>query len=84
MTCTAHQYCESDNIKKNEMGWACGAYGEGGGMYRVLVRKPEGERPLGRPRRKWEDNIKMNLQEVKFRGMDGSSWLWIGTGGGQL
>ena len=33
-------------------------------MYRVLVGKPEGERPLGRPRRRWEDNIKMDLQEV--------------------
>ena len=34
------------------------------GMYRVLVGKPEGRRPLGRPRRRWEDNIKMDLQEV--------------------
>ena len=33
-------------------------------VYRVLVRKPEGKRPLGRPRRRWEDNIKMDLQEV--------------------
>ena len=33
-------------------------------MHRVLVRKPEGKRPLGRPRRRWEDNIKMDLQEV--------------------
>jgi hypothetical protein len=37
---------------------------EGRGVYRFLVRKPEGKRPLGRPRRRWEDNIKMNLQEV--------------------
>jgi hypothetical protein len=36
------------------------------GMYRVLVGKPEGKRPLGRPRRSWEDNIKMDLQEVGF------------------
>jgi len=43
---------------------ACGAYGGGERLYRVLVRKPEGRRPLGRPRRKWEDNIKMDLQEV--------------------
>ena len=46
------------------MGGACGAYGEGRGVHRVLVGKPEGKRPLGRPRRRWEDNIKMNLQEV--------------------
>jgi len=38
--------------------------GQGRGVYRVLVGKPEGKRPLGRPRRRWEDNIKMNLQEV--------------------
>jgi hypothetical protein len=44
--------------------------GQGRGVYRVLVGKPEGKRPLGRPRRRWEDNIKMNLQEVGCRGMD--------------
>ena len=38
--------------------------GEGRGVYRVLVGKPEGKRPLGRPRRRWEDNIKMDLREV--------------------
>jgi hypothetical protein len=40
------------------------------GVYRILVRKPEGKRPLGRPRRRWEDNIKMDLQEVGCGGMD--------------
>jgi len=44
------------------MGGACGA--NGGGVHRILVGKPEGKRPLGRPRRRWEDNIKMDLQEV--------------------
>ena len=38
--------------------------GEGSGVYRVLVGKPEGKRPLGTPRRRWEDNIKMDVQEV--------------------
>ena len=38
--------------------------GQGRGVYRVLVGKPEGKRPLGRPRRRWEDNIKVDLQEV--------------------
>jgi len=38
--------------------------GQGRGVYRVLVGRPEGKRPLGRPRRRWEDNIKMDLQEV--------------------
>jgi len=39
--------------------------GEGRGVYRVLMGKPEGRSPLGRPRRRWEDNIKMDLQEVR-------------------
>ena len=42
--------------------------GEGRCVYRVVVRKPEGKRPLGIPRRRWEDNIKMNLQEVGWDG----------------
>jgi hypothetical protein len=44
--------------------------GEGRGVYRVLVGKPEGRRPLGRPRSRGEDNIKMDLQEVGCGGMD--------------
>ena len=40
------------------------------GAYRVLVGKPEGKRPLGRPRRRWEDNIKIDLHEVECGGMD--------------
>ena len=44
--------------------------GESKGVYRVLVGKPEGKRPLGRPRRRWEDNIKMYIQEVGCGGMD--------------
>jgi hypothetical protein len=44
--------------------------GKGRGVYRVLVEKPEGNRQLGRPRRRWEDNIRMDLQEVGCRGMD--------------
>jgi hypothetical protein len=43
---------------------------EGRGVYRVLVGKPEGKRPLGRPTSRWEDNIKMDLQEVGCGGMD--------------
>ena len=45
------------------MGGACSAYG-GGEVYRVLVGKPEGRRPLGRPRRRWEDNVRVNLRGV--------------------
>jgi hypothetical protein len=47
--------------------------GEGRGMYKVLVGKPEGNIPLGRPTHRWEDNIKMDLQEVECAGND-----WIG------
>ena len=43
------------------MGGVCSAYGEGRGLYGVLMGKPEGRRPLGRPRRRLEDNIKMDL-----------------------
>ena len=56
----------SDKIKKNEMGWAghVALMGEGRGVFRVLVGKPEGKWPLRTPRLRWEDNIKMDLQEV--------------------
>ena len=59
------------------------AYGEKG-VYRVLVGIPEGKRQLGRPRRRWVDNIKMDLQEVGCGVRIRSSWLRIGTGGGNL
>jgi len=57
--------------------------GERRGVYRVLVGKPEGKKLLGRPRRRWEDNMKMDLQEM---GCGGMGWigLRIGTGGGHL
>jgi hypothetical protein len=48
--------------------------GEGIGAYRILVGRPEGRRPLGRPRRRWEDNIKMDLQDVGWEVVD-----WIDT-----
>ena len=53
-------------VKPRRMRWAghVAYMGEGRGVYWVLVGKPEGKRPLGRPRRRWEDNIKMDLQEV--------------------
>ena len=53
-------------------------------MNKVLVGKPEGKRTLWRARRRWEDNIKMDLQEVEE--VVGSGWSWhrIGTGGGRL
>jgi len=53
------------------MGGAFSAYGEGRGVHRVLVGKPEGKRQLGRPRRRWEGNIKMDLREVG----GGGDWM---------
>ena len=54
-------------VKSRRMRWAghVARMGEDRGVYRVLVVKPEGKRPLERPRRRWEDNIKMDLQEVR-------------------
>ena len=62
-------------IKSRRMRWAghVARIGEGRGVYRVLVGKPGGKRPLGRPRRRWEGNIKMGLQEVGCGDRD-----WIG------
>jgi len=56
--------------------WAghVGRIGERRGVYRVLVGKREGKKPVGRPRRRWEDNIKMDLQEVGCGGMD---WIML-------
>jgi len=65
------------------MGWACSTYGEGIVVYRILVGKPERKRPLGRHRCRWEDNIKMDIQE-RGGAWTGLVWLRIGTGGGHL
>jgi hypothetical protein len=58
--------------------------GEEKGVHRLLVGKPEGKMPLGRPRRRWENNIKMIIR--KLEGVVGTGWSWlrIGTGGGHL
>jgi hypothetical protein len=73
-------------VKLRRMRWvghvAC--MGVERGVRRVLVGKPEGKRPLGRPRCRWEDNIKMELQEVGGVVGTGWSWLRIGTGGRHL
>jgi hypothetical protein len=56
------------------MGGACGAQGEVRGAYNILVGRPEGRRPLGKPRRRWEDNIKMDLREIVFEDVDRIHW----------
>jgi hypothetical protein len=61
-------------IKSRRMRWAVhvARMGEGRGVYRVLVGRPEGKRPLGIPRHRWEDNIKMGLREI---GIDEANWI---------
>jgi hypothetical protein len=73
-------------IKSRRMRWEGHVVrmGERRGAYRVLVGKPEGKRPLGRPRRRWEDNMKKGLREVGCDVWTGLGWLRIGTGGGRL
>jgi hypothetical protein len=63
-------------IKSRRMRWEghVARMGEGRGVYRVLAGRPEGKRPLGRPRRRWEDNTKMDLREI---GIDGPNWIWL-------
>jgi hypothetical protein len=73
-------------IKSRRMRWEghVARMGEERGAYRILVGRPEGRRPLGRPRCRWEDNIKMDLQEVEWGAWTGLIWIRIGTGGGLL
>jgi hypothetical protein len=61
-------------IKSRRMRWAglAARMGEGRGVYRVLVGRPEGKRPLEKPRRRWEDNIKLDLREI---GIDEANWI---------
>jgi len=58
--------------------------GHGTGAYRNLVGRHEGKRPLGRPRRRWEENIEMDFQEVGYGAWTGLIWLKAGTGDGCL
>jgi hypothetical protein len=72
-------------VKSRRMRWAGHVAHIWRGIYRVLMRKPEEKRPLGRPRHRWEDNIKMDFKKWYESGVwTGSSWLRIRTGGGHL
>jgi hypothetical protein len=70
-------------IKSRRMRWAehVARMGEGRGVYRVLVGRPKGKRQLGRRRRRWEDNIKLDLREIGIDGGTEFSWLKIGSSG---
>jgi hypothetical protein len=73
-------------IKSRRLRWAghVALMGEGRGVYRVLAGRPEWKRPLGRPWRRWEDNINLDLMEIGSMGRTGSGWLSIGCSGGLL
>jgi hypothetical protein len=66
-------------IKSSRLRWAghVARMGEGRDVYRILVGRPEVKRPLGRPRRRWEDNIKMDLRDI---GIDGVNWIRVAQG----
>jgi hypothetical protein len=66
------------------VGGACGTHGTGRNVCRIVVGKPEGRRPLGRRRRRWEDGIRMDLEEIGWGVWRGFTWLRIGTVGGLL
>jgi hypothetical protein len=70
-------------MKARRMRWAghLARMGEKRNAYRLLMGKPEGKRPLGRPRRSWVDNIRMDLVKVGWGDVDGLVWLTIGVGG---
>jgi hypothetical protein len=70
-------------IKSRRMKWA-GHVAHMGEVRGVLGGKPEGKRPLGRPRRRWEDNIKLDLRGILSMGRAGFGWLRIGSSGGLL
>jgi hypothetical protein len=65
---------EEEMTGADEVGGTCGTHGEERCIYRVLVGRPEGKRPLRRPRRRWEDNIKLDLRET---GIDWSNWIQL-------
>jgi hypothetical protein len=77
---------DMSQIKSRRMRWAghVARMGEGRNVYRVLVGKRVGKRPLGRPRRRWEDGIKKDLRDIGWGVWSGFTWLRIGTVGGLL
>jgi hypothetical protein len=82
-------YSSPDNIrqiKSRRMRWAghVECMGEGRNVYSVLAGKPEGKRPLERPRRRWEDGIKLDFREIGWGVWSGFTWLRIGIIGGLL
>jgi hypothetical protein len=69
-----HSVCHYQ-VKENEMDRSCRVYGgEMRNVYNILIGKPEEKRPLGRSRHRWEDNIRMDLREIRWEGVD---WIHL-------
>jgi hypothetical protein len=70
-------------LKSREIRWAghVARMGDRRGAYRVFIARPEGKKPLGRPRRRWENNIKKDLKDVEWGVWTGLIWLRTGSGG---
>jgi hypothetical protein len=73
-----------DQVKEDEMGRACSTNGEKINACRIWVGKPEGKRPLGRPRRRWVDCIKIDFREIGWEGVDWIDLAQDRTSGGLL
>jgi hypothetical protein len=69
------KYNYNYQVNEDEVGGECNTNGEKRNAYRLLVGKLEGKRPLGSPRRRWEDNIRIDLREIGWGGMD---WIDLG------
>jgi hypothetical protein len=81
ITCTFAKYDYNDQVMEDEMGRAYSTNWDRRNACRILVGKPEGKRPVARPRCRLEDNIKMDLRELAWSDMNWMIWLRIGTSG---
>jgi hypothetical protein len=71
----------NDHFREDEMDTVCSTYRKKRNAYWILVGKPNGKRLLGRPRRRWQDNIKIDLREIGWVEWTGFIWLKIGASG---
>jgi len=71
---------EGPQIKEGEISESCSTRGEMISTYKTLVGKPEGKRSLGRPRRRWEDHVRMDLRKIRWKGVD---WIHMDQGSDQ-
>ena len=81
MICTAQQILFGLSNNTKEVSKACSTYGKRKGAHTVFMVRPEGKRQFGRPQRKWEDNIKVDLQEVGCGAWTELIWIRIESGG---